>query len=443
MDQRHTPKTLPGFPIARDKWPIFGHMNAILKGGREKLLEYTKELGPAFWLHMGFGNWAIHISGPMAYEVMKNKKTRSVMSDPRFAHTLDHSMLVKDGNAHRKARASMNAPFTPRGLTATGVGEIIDEILRTELETWSEGMSLPLLDVTSRMALDVIFRILGVPAEDLPEWRKHYDHFFTPGAMIPVDLPGTPLRRSKQARRWLDQQFSRLLEKARAEGEQETMLGALAHAKDEQGQSMSETELLANLRLLGFAGHETTAAIMGWMMLHAAQDPNIWDGLCEEANAMEGLPTSPKQLQHVPFAEALFRECLRLYPPVMLVSREVVEPLEVEHYVIPERTIVTASVVCLSMDPETYPEPMVMKPERWLGRERAPSPTEAVQFGGGPHFCLGYHMAVLEGTFFMVYAARMLSEKGLRPSLAANFPAPVYLPLTHPPQKIRVLFLAQ
>ncbi len=439
MNQRHTPKTLPGFPIARGNWPLLGHMPSLLTRGREKLLDDSATFQEPFWLNLGFGNWLLHLEGEEAHTVMKNKKTRSIVSDPRF-EVLNHSMLVKNGEEHRKVRGLMNAPFTPKGLNATKVGEIVGEVLCEEMARWTTGTSLPVMDVTSRMALDVIFRILGVPAGRLPEWRKHYDNFFSTGAMIPLDFPGSPARRSKQANQWLDEQFSLLLEEAREKGDQETMLGVLAHSQDEEGKRMPEEDMLANLRLLGFAGHETTAATMGWMMLHAAQDPVIWKTLCDEANATDSYPTTPKDLAQFPYAEALFRECLRLYPTVIVVMREVIEPLEVEDRVIPEGTMVGASVVSLSLDQESYPEPLKLKPERWMGRERSPSPAEAVQFGGGPHFCLGYHMAVLEGSFFMIYAAKHLSKRGLTPHLRGKFPKPVYLPLTHPPKKAKVVF---
>lgn len=436
---RQTPKTVPGFPIAEGNWPVIGHMRPLLTRGLDMLMTFSERHGEAFWLNLGFGNWLLQLGGEHVHTVLKNKKTRSVLADPRFT-AIDHTMLVKNGGEHRRVRGSMNAPFTPKGLRVAEVGAIISEVLRSEMAGWENGTTLPVMTVTSQMALDVIFRILGVPAERLPEWRTHYEHFFSPGAMIPLDVPGSPAWRSKKANRWLDEQFSILVNKARKEGERETMIGALAHAQDDEGQQMPDSELLANLRLLGFAGHETTAATMGWMMFHLADSPELWDTLCEEACATEEWPMTPGDLTRFPFAEALFRECLRLYPPVILINREVIEPFEVQGRMIPKGTMVGGSVVSLSMDPDVYPEPDKLKPERWLNRERAPRASEAVQFGGGPHFCLGYHMAVLEGSFFAVYAARHLQEKGLRPRLKGSFPKPVYRPLTHPPKKARVVF---
>ena len=99
---------------------------------------------------------------------------------------------------------------------------------------------------------------------------------------------------------------------------------------------MTRRELLSNLRILGLAGHETTASTMAWMMLHAASDPEIWEHLCAEANEAEGPPISPKEIRNFPYAEAFFRECLRLYPPVgMLPPRRVLEPIPVGDKVIP------------------------------------------------------------------------------------------------------------
>ena len=61
------------------------------------------------------------------------------------------------------------------------------------------------------------------------------------------------------------------------------------------------------------------------------------------------------------------------------------------------------------------------------------TPIENCQFGGGAHFCLGYHMALLEGTIFLVHAARSLVAWGRRPHLRGAMPKPVHLPLTQPP----------
>jgi hypothetical protein len=55
-------------------------------------------------------------------------------------------------------------------------------------------------------------------------------------------------------------------------------------------------------------------------------------------------------------------------------------------------------------------------------------------FGGGPHFCLGYHVAIAEGTLVLLTLARALAEAGLRvvPEFADAALRPRWLPVTHP-----------
>ena len=79
-----------------------------------------------------------------------------------------------------------------------------------------------------------------------------------------------------------------------------------------------------------------------------------------------------------------------------------------------------------------------IRPERWIGRAGGLTATEMVQFGGGPHFCLGYHLAWMEIVQFAVALGRHLPAHG--PRLEGAFPASRYLPLHHPSARFEVRF---
>ena len=439
----HTPKTLPGLPIAPGSWPLFGHLRAMASDSAEWILKNTEELGPLFWMSMGFGSWSIVVTGEEARQVMKNKETRSDIMGKAAKHITEHTVVIADGDPHRRLRGAMMGPFTPKGISSTEVGKLIAEVMVDHTHRWKGRGQLSIVTETSEIAIDVIFRILGIPREDLPQWRKIFASYLNPGLMIPIALPGFPKWKSIKAGEWMNHRLTTLIDRAIADGDRDSVLGALAHGADEKGRSLTPEELLANIRILGLAGHETTAATMAWMMIHVARDPILWAEVLEEAISQDEPPSSPADLERFPRAEALFRECLRIYPPLLLLPpRRVVEPLEVHGFTIPPETQVSASLIGLSMDPIQYPEPEKINLDRWTQLGHKPRPSESVQFGGGPHFCLGYHLAVLEGTLFIVYAARALHEMGLTPTLVGPTPSPKFLPLTRPPADSTVHLLA-
>ena len=70
-----------------------------------------------------------------------------------------------------------------------------------------------------------------------------------------------------------------------------------------------------------------------------AEQPRLWDRLCEESGAFGRIPDSPSDMQHNRFAEGVFREALRLYPPVLSTIRKTTEPMEYDGLHIPTGTI--------------------------------------------------------------------------------------------------------
>jgi cytochrome P450 len=173
--------------------------------------------------------------------------------------------------------------------------------------------------------------------------------------------------------------------------------------------------------LLALAGHETTASTITWLGALLARAPDAWDRLVAEANASPA-PRTPADLAAFPWAEACFREALRLFPPVPSVTRMLTDDVEIAGLKLYAGQHVGLPVAAWFRDSDVFPDADAFKPERWINLGRRVTPLENLAFSFGPHFCLGYHVAMMEGMLAAIGLARELSARGRRPVLAGRFP---------------------
>lgn len=344
------------------------------------------------------------------------------------------SMISADGATHRHRRKASGRSFTPRGLTMSGVSAVISEVVTDRVARMLERPDVLLLEESQVLAIDIMFRIMGVPREELRAWTHQYTLMQGAVGFPRWNLPGLPYRRALDARAWVDERLRGYIARARSDAELTGLVAELVRGRDDEGQALSDQEILDNLRLMAFAGHETTASTIAWVASYAATHPEVHDRLIAEALAGSGLPQSPKEMEAYPYTEAVFREILRLHPPVTLTSRRLAESMVIEGYALPAGTIVGIPIWLFGRDETLYPDPERFLPERWLGDERSRTPIETSAFGGGPHFCLGYHMAWVEVVHFVVALMRGLDAAGLRLSMS-SLPRESYIPLLRPRMK--------
>jgi cytochrome P450 len=394
-----------GFPVMWGAFPVVGHLpaHAFAPLAFDRLAE--REVGPFFWNEAGFGLRQLQCLLPESFEVFKHPASSSEYVHERVPDLFGVSLIGKDGAAHRHQRSAMSAPFTPRGLTETGLGAEFAAIIERHVRGCD------------------------------------YETFMLVGINLPFDLPGSPWRRGRAAKARLDARIAAVVREVRARPDDNSMLAQLARGRDENGRGLDEQELADNLRLLILAGHETTASTMAWMVAFLAEHPDVWDTLTAEAASGE-VPRAPSDLKRFSYAEAVFREALRLYPPVSRDARRARDGYELAGRPVPAGTYVGISIMYLSRHPSLHDQPDTFLPARWLSKSVPLGPLELMQFGGGPHFCLGYHVAWMEAVQFAVTFARVLSARGRRPALTGPFPAPRYMPLLHPDPGARVRFVA-
>lgn len=429
-----------GFPIAPGAFPLAGHLPALRRDLPGLLRRSHAALGPLFWVTLGRRTWILICRGSPGLEVLQSPTFSSTHLQKGASLVAGRSLLAQDGDIHRRMRGAMHRPFLPRGLAAGAVARLAAAAFTDLVERWLHRGHARLLPEIQEVAISIIFRALGIEAAELSTWRVRYRELLLSNLGIDLDFPGSPMRRATRARAWIDAELRLLVTRARRAPDDGSLLADLARGTDEEGRALADDELVDNLRLLILAGHETISATLAWTVLTLGVRGDLWRTLCDEVPASAAVPTTLEEARRFPFAEALFREMVRMHPPFSVITRIAKQEVVLHGREIRARTSVAVDLWGIARDPAVFERPDELLPARWLGRSGPPSPSEVAQFGAGPHFCLGYHLAWLEAVQFLVALATTLSRAGKKPVFRSPLPRPIFVPTEHPPAAVQVTF---
>jgi cytochrome P450 len=431
------------FPTLDGALPILGHLPEMYRRFPALCARGSAAHGPLFWIHGGPGAKQLMCTDASALSILKSPSMSNSFYAEGWEALLGNTLFAFDGDVHRRVRNVLAPAFTPNRIRRSDVLHIVTDTVSSHVERWLDAGRVDVIAGAREIALEIIFRIIGVPGQDLGAWRRHYQRYLLAGLPSPGRFHGPIHWLACRAREWLDARIGRIVDDLRASGDADTLAGAIANSRDEDGQLLDRGIVVANLRLLVFAGHETTASAVAWSMLHFADAPQIQRRAVAEAGPVDDLVALATDTSRLTFAEAQFREALRMYPAVHSVIRRVTQSVDLDVGTIPGGTLLNVPFVHLLRDPERFPSPGTYDPTRWRERPKTGS-METAMFGGGQHFCLGYHIAIAEGTLFNLHFARALHRRGLRARAAQTgpMPRPVFLPLTHPPRGLVIRFEA-
>lgn len=283
---------------------------------------------------------------------------------------LGRQMLFSDPPDHTRLRSLAARAFTPR--VVQRMRERIETIAAELLDAVHD---VPVVDVVRDYAvwlpLLVIAEMLGVPTRDRARFKVWSDDLalFIGGSTRPLPVV---LTRAARGVFHLQRYFRTLIRARRGSAPQDDLLGALL-AVEEQGDVLTEEELLANAILLLAAGHETTTNLIG--------------------NGMYALLRHPDQLQLLRREPELIgsavSELLRYDSPVQWTGRVALEELEIDGIRVPAGQTLALGLGAANRDPVQFPDP-----DR-LDLRRADNTHLA--FSHGIHYCLGAALARLEG----------------------------------------------
>jgi cytochrome P450 len=207
------------------------------------------------------------------------------------------------------------------------------------------------------------------------------------------------------------------------------VLGMIVHARDENGEALSDIQVLAHLNILLVAGHETTTTLSTWALYLLATLPEHRSRIVAELDEVLGTGETTLTVESVRALKTLdnfVRETGRLYPPVINVPRGVLKECEFGGYTIPQGAQVRLSLGGCHHLPHVFENPGLFDPDRFAPprEEEKRTPYSLVTFGGGPRVCIGQHFANVEVKALLAHVLRNYSLEPVaeqRPVLAGFF----------------------
>ncbi|XP_053733586.1 sterol 26-hydroxylase, mitochondrial isoform X1 [Synchiropus splendidus] len=178
---------------------------------------------------------------------------------------------------------------------------------------------------------------------------------------------------------------------------------------------MSTKDVYGSIAELLLAGVDTTSNTLMWTMHLLSKHPEVQERLYQEVSSTipPDSTLSAEQVTRMPYLRAVVKEVLRMYPVVTMNGRTLYEKdVVVGGYYFPKKTSFKLCHYAISHDEETFPEPFVFRPERWLrtGKDR-PNPFGSIPFGFGVRSCVGRRIAELEMYMALIQLIRLFEIK--------------------------------
>ncbi len=202
-------------------------------------------------------------------------------------------------------------------------------------------------------------------------------------------------RQALRAKRAIDQILAALIvheQTLLSQGQPRTnVIASLLRAREYGAYRLTDAGVMSHIRMLAFAGHETTSSTLEWLIVYLARDPALQSQVRVATNAFLRYATPRHQDLASSLVDAVIMEVMRLHP-MFLMLRGVTKDLEFNGYRIPQGWMVMLSPFAAHRLPEVFPEPEHFDHTRFLAPQQVP-PYAMIAFGEGKRSCPGSHLA--------------------------------------------------
>ncbi|MEM1287296.1 MAG: cytochrome P450 [Pseudomonadota bacterium] len=410
--------------------PAIVSLFRVLRQGDGDLLSllpntaYRDPIGP-----LGYSRRSIIIANDptLIRQVLSDEAENFPKSDLMVNATealIGDSIFVSSGDVWRRQRAMVDPAFTAlrinQAFPAMSAG--VDEAERQFDQHAKDGTALSLDKAMGHLAADIICRTVFSSSLDGDIAHQVFDDFAVferSVAQVEVlrliwdkawtrvpqrqDVLDACHRIRSHLGTWIDEHQNA------PPGTFDDIASAVIDARDaDTGEPFSREELIDQLGVFFLAGHETTASALTWAVFLIAMHRPTRERMRAEVDAVAG--DGEMTIGHVkkmPFVRAMFRETLRLYPPITFLPRVALADTNLGGRKIKRGALVMVAPWVLHRHERYWQDPDMFDPDRFLPpREAEQTPGAYIPFGQGARLCSGAAFATIESTLFLARLVR-------------------------------------
>ncbi len=329
---------------------------------------------------------------------------------------LGDSVFLTNGETWKRQRRIIDPAFEGGRLKDTfpamyAAAQASVDRLRTRV-----GQDIECEEVTSHVAADVIFRTLfSVPIEHTVATQV-FDKFRTYqreqpllnlAAFVPVPswVPRFHSRKTRRTAREIRDLIARLTDEraeaiALGKAPDDLATKIMTTPDPETGRCFGTQEMIDQVAIFFLAGHETSASALAWALYLMALYPEWQDKVAAEATALDD--PSFAAVSGLKLSRSVFRETLRLYPPVPMMVREATCPERFRDRDVPQGSQIVISPWHLHRHERLWENPDAFDPARWETENGKTCQRNAfIPFSAGSRVCTGAGFAMIEGPLIL------------------------------------------
>jgi len=403
------PPTPPGHPL-------WGNLFQYSRAPFQFLLSASQRYGDI--LRLRFMTTSIYIiSQPtISFDVLA-KRTSAFDKDQVTAigKFIGSGLNVNEGGAWKQRRNIAQSAFHAQQIDS--YAEAMKNCITWMLNAWQSGNVLDInQEMTQLMVRIVAHTLFG--AELAPHTAATVGKAMAlieravsqqvTSRFLPSWLP-TPqnlaLRHMTKALETLARQI--VEERRTGGGEHDDLLSMLLQA-DEDGEHMTDGQILDEIMTLLLAGHASTASALTWMWYVLSQYPEAEARIHEEIDrVLDGRLPTIEDLAVLPYVDMVVKEVLRLYPPLWLIGRQAREEVTIGDYQLARGSLLFICPYIIQHNSELFEQPEAFFPERFSKQNEKRIPHFAyIPFGGGPRSCIGARFATMAMKLTLVMVAQ-------------------------------------